>query len=496
MDDSAITTVAKLMHATTAAPTERRAPRVSLSNPSSTTGEELLYGNDLGPGAQTGGYVIEELHSRGGFASVYRVRHATLGRRVALKVMHRYLAASPSMLRRFQQEARAVNLIRHPNIVDIYECGELTDGRPFLVMEWLDGRNLEQEIQARGPLSPAETLAIAEELGSALSAVHRRGIIHRDVKALNVMLVPAGDWSMVKLIDFGIAKLLDDDGVEASATGVQVGTPWNMAPEQIRCADVDARTDIYAFGGLIFQMLTARLPFFADAPHETELLQLEGERPRVSDFAPVPDGVDDVVRRCLEPEPARRYATVDEMLRELRCALSRSCRHAGLNRCNGIGLAVETRLDDSRTAIPDEVLSHLGRVLDESRRALCAAQLTPAIDAAGVVFGVGVLSEDESLGHAARVRVLDEALALRDRLREIAGARSPVRWAITVHCGSLVVRAGAEPAEAVAGDLLALADWANPEFDGEVVASERALEDLDGLVARPAKERGFACVGR
>src|SRR5262245_37814049 len=228
----------------------------------------MLIDDDLPPGASAGDYVIESRVASGGCGTVYVATHALLGRRAAVKVLHGRLAASPQMVERFVREARAANIIRHPGIVDIFEFGALSDGRPYFVMELLEGTDLDTLLRMRGRLAFDEVLEILEPVVEALEAAHAAGIVHRDLKASNIMLLNSGGPRAVKLLDFGVAKLLvPEPGAEAlTSMGQRLGTPVAMAPEQIRCGPVDARTDVYALGVLIFQMLTGRYPFAGADP--------------------------------------------------------------------------------------------------------------------------------------------------------------------------------------------------------------------------------------
>ena len=285
--------------------------------------EEPLYGEDLGVGARVGHYLIEELRGRGGFATIYRARHQTIGRMAAIKVLHRRLITSTTIVEQFIQEARAANMVAHPNIIDIYELDELPDGRPYLVMEWLAGSDLDQELRARGRFCTYEALGVLEELAAALSAVHRAGIVHRDLKASNVLLAPNGASFAIKLVDFGIAKLLAADdrrGSDLSSSDARVGSPTNMAPEQLLDESVDPRTDIYALGILTYQLVTGRLPFTASTIVELEDMHLHAQAPRASDTAPVSPAIDAVIHRCMEKLPDARYQTVDEVMAALRRA--------------------------------------------------------------------------------------------------------------------------------------------------------------------------------
>jgi eukaryotic-like serine/threonine-protein kinase len=285
------------------------------------TAEEPLYGEDLGIGARLGRYIIEERCGRGGFATIYRARHKTIGRVAAIKVLHRRLVASKAIVERFIQEACVANLIAHPNIVDIYELDELPDGRPYLIMEWIDGRDLDQELRARGRLSPHEALPLLADIAGALRAVHAAGVVHRDLKASNVLCIPGGASLAIKLVDFGIAKLVDDGEGADSDVGspdARLGSPANMAPEQLLDQPVDVRTDIYAFGVLTYQLVTGRLPFNARTICELEEMHLRMPAPRASDIAPISPAIDAVIQRCMEKRPDARFQTVDELVAALR----------------------------------------------------------------------------------------------------------------------------------------------------------------------------------
>src|SRR5262249_13246467 len=163
------------------------------------------------------------------------------------------------------REARAVNLVRHPNIVDIYDFGELPDRRPYFVMELLEGLSVSALLEERGVIPASETLSIVEPVCAALQAAHDVGVIHRDLKASNIFVVRRGSESVIKLLDFGIAKLVQPGagGRGLTSAGTRLGTPYAMAPEQIRFGPVDARTDVYALGVLLHHLLTGRHPFEA-----------------------------------------------------------------------------------------------------------------------------------------------------------------------------------------------------------------------------------------
>src|SRR6186713_2420115 len=178
----------------------------------------------LKPGTLAGAYVLKKELASGGGGTVYEAHHRILGRRAAVKVLRRQLASSPQMVARFVQEARAVNMIKHPSIVDIFEFDDLPDGRPFYVMELLEGIDLRSVLNERGRFPPGEVLEILEPVCSALQAAHDLGIVHRDLKASNIFIAKIGGQRVIKLLDFGIAKLLHPDAGQGEGGLTVVGT--------------------------------------------------------------------------------------------------------------------------------------------------------------------------------------------------------------------------------------------------------------------------------
>jgi serine/threonine-protein kinase len=401
----------------------------------------VLYGDALAPGAIVGAYRVEALAARGGFAAVYRARHLTLARTVAIKVLHRELATTTDMLRRFVGEAHAVNRIAHPNIVDIRDVGTLRDGRPYLVMEWIEGRALEAELAARGPLTALETLAVMEDLLPALAAAHDAGVIHRDLTAGNVLVVPRGHWFTVKLVDFGIAKLVagDEPGGASTSSEVRLGTPSHMAPEQIRGDGVDERTDIYGAGVLLFQLLTGRVPFVAGSSLELADLHLEAIAPRVSSCVPIPAAVDDVVARCLAKAPAERWPDARALLSALRAAIVGEPAPTAPDLADAAAIHVESHVAD-----PDRASEAAFSAIDDQLAASLAA-----FEAAGLIIADRGATEVLAVGFAP-ARALEVARGLARSLPR----RDGVDVAITVHVDRVAVR-GRE----LAGALLAAGTW-------------------------------------
>jgi len=270
---------------------------------------ERPYGGDeLQPGTQVGGYVIEIKLGEGGMGTVYGARDESSGKRVAIKVLAPMFCRDPSTMWRFEQEARVVNQIHHPNIVTVYQLSELSDGRKCLVMEWLEGENLTSKIE-RHPISARETAEIVDAMCDAIQAVHDKGVIHRDLKSDNVFVTATG----IKLLDFGLAKLSGNDpnSLTRTKTGLVVGTPAYMAPEQARALPIDHRVDIYAVGVLTFKMLTGQLPFQGEAV-DLIMQHLRTPPPAPKQFVPgIPDELSDLVVRMMAKSAADRPTLAD-----------------------------------------------------------------------------------------------------------------------------------------------------------------------------------------
>jgi serine/threonine-protein kinase len=468
---------------------EEYAPTMSASSSlveDATLAVENLYGQDFGTGALIGDYVVEERTNRGGFAVIYRACDVR-GRPVAIKVLRRDLATTDT-LRRFEREAETLKRLRHPNIVEFLDYGQLTTGQPYMVLEWLEGRTLRAEIDQRGPLAPADTLAVFEELGSALTAAHALGVIHRDIKADNVMAIQHGDWFTVKLLDFGIAKLtLPELRADLSTTIGVVGTPMTMAPEQILGEPVDARTDVYGLGLLLYQLVTGRLPFTGRTPLELEELHLHAPPPLASTVAPVPESFDAVVARCLEKRMDARYPTVDAFLDDLRAAVAGRSGVAATVPW-AFGVHVEARIDPALEDPDDEVLDDVDRVLELARAGLAGANLGPALETGNAVLYAGILPAAHRARIEKRAALVGEVLALAGRIDSRAGGSPHVQVAISLHVAPSAVRAS-DPSR-ISGDLLRLRDWTDGHPGQGVVASEAAIEDLGPAVrGRPLPGR-------
>ncbi len=261
----------------------------------------------LNEGDQVAGYVIEARIGVGGFGEVYRARHPVIGSEVAVKILHARYSADPEAVARFVAEARAVNQISHPNIVEIFDFDRLADGRQFCVMELIRGKTLREMLREHGSLELAHALPILRGIAEAVDAAHAAGIAHRDLKPDNVFVTVDG---RIKLIDFGLAKLMREQDNPVTQTGSVFGTPIYMSPEQCRGKALDTRTDLYSFGALAYHVLAGQPPFAGDAL-ELALHHLNDlpERPSLH-CSELGERVDRVVLALLAKDPADRPPTL------------------------------------------------------------------------------------------------------------------------------------------------------------------------------------------
>lgn len=255
------------------------------------------------------GFRLDRLIGEGGFGQVWHAVRDPGDEIVALKILHLELVRSIDALTRFQRELEAIERLHHPNVVRALDHGSLDDGRPYLVLEYVHGPSLREVIHDRGAIPPAEMLTILEPLCDALGVAHAAGLVHRDVKASNVILARQDGAVRPVLLDFGLVKLLDQEGPGLTSSRSMLGTPAAMSPEQMRGQPVDARTDVYALGLLAFHILTGQ-PAFGGAPGVVQsYMQIHGTRPRPSSKVDIDPAIDEPIARALAPEPAARFPT-------------------------------------------------------------------------------------------------------------------------------------------------------------------------------------------
>jgi eukaryotic-like serine/threonine-protein kinase len=272
----------------------------------------------LAAGTKLDGYEILGLLGAGGMGEVYRARDPTLKREVAIKVLPTFITQDADRLRRFEQEAQTAAALNHPNILAVHRFG-VFEGIPYLVSELLEGSTLRQVLQ-RGPLPIRKSIDYAFQIAHGLAAAHEQGIVHRDLKPENLSVTKDG---RIKILDFGLAKLMqpqpDPDGNPPTMSlntdaGMVMGTPGYMSPEQVRGIAVDHRTDIFAFGSILYEMLTGTRAFHRSTSAETMTATLNDEPPAISQLVQsIPPGLQRVMHRCLEKNPEQRFHSASDL---------------------------------------------------------------------------------------------------------------------------------------------------------------------------------------
>jgi eukaryotic-like serine/threonine-protein kinase len=259
-----------------------------------------------------GRYDVESVLGHGGMAEVYLGRDRVLGRPIALKILSPQYARDSTFVARFRREAQAAAALNHPNVVSVFDTGS-EDGTHYIVMEYVQGKTLAQAIQEDAPILPERAVEIGDAVARALGFAHAAGIVHRDVKPGNIMLTPSGD---VKVMDFGIARATSSESLTQTAT--VLGTATYLSPEQARGEAVDARSDIYSLGVVLYEMLTARPPFDGDSPVSVAYKHVrEDPVPPSKTNGDVTPQLDAVVMKCLAKNRDNRYQSAAELLRDL-----------------------------------------------------------------------------------------------------------------------------------------------------------------------------------
>jgi eukaryotic-like serine/threonine-protein kinase len=325
----------------------------------------------------SGRYRLDAKLGSGGMSTVYLARDETLERWVAVKVLHREISEQPDQLERFSHEARAVAQLSHPNVVAVIDAGQ-DQGRPYIVFEYVEGETLKDRIERLGTLPLDEAAAYAIEIGRGLAAAHARRLVHRDVKPQNVLIDPEG---RAKVTDFGIARSLESDGL--TKTGRVLGTTDYVSPEQAMGHDVDARSDIYSIGVLLFEMITGELPFTADTLVGVAMKHVNEGMPDPQRLRPqTSSALAAVIERATEKDPGRRYPDMQAMLDDLEHALEVEVARAGT-------------AHGEATAVLDSV-PHPERRLRSTRRSLAGILLVLAATAVAlaVVIALGGSTEE------------------------------------------------------------------------------------------------------
>ena len=260
-------------------------------------------------GTEVAGYRIEQRIGRGGMGVVYRAEHLTLGRQAALKIIVPDLAESEGFRSRFLQEARIAATLVHPNVVTVYDAGDM-NGLLYIAMQYVEGSDLAKVLRTDGRLKPFRALDVLRQVGAALDAAHVAGLVHRDVKPGNVLIQGRHAY----LTDFGLTKRLSS-GDNLTRPGEVVGTVHYLAPEQIEGKPVDGRTDVYALGCLLYQCLSGELPYPRDSDVAVIYAHIQDDPPKLSERRPdLPAGLDQVIAKAMEKSPDRRFATCHDLI--------------------------------------------------------------------------------------------------------------------------------------------------------------------------------------
>jgi eukaryotic-like serine/threonine-protein kinase len=426
----------------------------------------------------------------GAMGEVYEAEHLHLQRRVAVKLLQRKISSDPEVRARFQREARSTTGLGHPNVVDTIDFGFAADGQPFLVMEWLDGENLDARI-SRGLLDVTTALDIAQQACAGLAAAHARGIVHRDLKPANLFLTrDHRNALLVKVLDFGIAKLRLHE-TKLTATGVLIGTPSYMAPEQAEGSAVDARTDVYALGVILYEMLIGAVPFDGDTP--LSVLHQHTSRPPPSLLARAPERaiseqLDAIVMRCLAKRPDDRFATMHELAAAIAAAGGATARSA-----SGVASTTSTASSAAKPLptipptfhAPDAIRPNaaMGDVAATTRRTWVVPALLGTIAIAGAAAAYVLLGHSGNTAQrdagpvapagSAATAVSDAAVASppADAALETPPAMPGVTYALRGHgfTGTIVAR----PSVPIAGEPVELAIELTP-FESELRDAAKA----------------------
>jgi hypothetical protein len=276
---------------------------------------EDLIGSLIADRYQVVGYI-----GGGGMSLVYLVRHTLLDKVMALKIMQPHHKGDAEMVKRFELEARAISAVCHPNVVSVHDYGLTAEGTTYLAMDYVHGNTLGDVIRQKQSLTPAEALPIFRQASSALHHIHGKGIIHRDVKPSNIMLVTHGSSFLVKIVDFGIAKLLDEtvsvERLRITKSGELLGSPMYMSPEHCLGRRLDARSDVYSLGCVMYESFTGKPPFVGATAYEIFQRQMSEKPVGLSNFIKDKSlcaAMEPIVMRCLEKDPARRIQSMDEL---------------------------------------------------------------------------------------------------------------------------------------------------------------------------------------
>lgn len=378
---------------------------------------------DIAIGATIGGYQILEEIGEGGMATVYRAHQLSMNRDVAVKVLPQHISRQPHSLDRFQQEAKIVARLEHRAIVPVHDYGEY-EGTPYLVMRYMDGGSVD-DLLASGPVDAKRTLDILRQIAPALDYAHQNDVLHRDLKPSNILLDANGD---AYITDFGIARLLGEGSTSLTTTGV-VGTPSYMSPEQAQGHELDGRSDVYALGVVLFEMLTGARPFEGETPYSVAVKHVtETPPPACTINSQLPRAVEPVLFKVLEKQRDRRYQTAGEFAEALRLALQRPAA----------AVASPASVVDTDPSLEQALRDGADRRAVEPAQAVLPNPVPPASSQRNDFPPVRPYAAPASSSHFPSLR---QPRARRVRTRLVAGQPPWVVWTLTVLIVSSLVLA-------------------------------------------------------
>ena len=310
---------------------------------------EVEVGAEVKPAREVGRYQVLEKLGEGAMATVYKAFDPSINRELVIKFLHANLCATEEYRQRFLREAKAAGMLSHPNIVTIFDVGEI-ESRPYIAMELLNGGPLDEMIPAGAELPLRDVLTLGIQIANALDYAHSRGIFHRDVKPANIIRL--ADGKTVKLVDFGIAHVAAGDSMDATTAGTIMGTPHYMSPEQARGGTVDARSDLWAVGVMLYQLLTGKRPFNADSI-ATLLLRITQEAPKpIGELrADIPASLRRVIARTLNKQPEKRYQSGRELSEALTRVLIEIDPTRGVGQAKRRGMPLKVKLAMAMAAV-------------------------------------------------------------------------------------------------------------------------------------------------
>lgn len=426
------------------------------------------------------GYAIQEQIAEGGFGVVWRAADQRTGATVAIKVLHAELIGSHDIILRFKREADTIAQLRHPNVVELYRYGRLIDGRPYLVMEYLSGDNLAQHVERYGPMAPEQVLEVLQPLCDALGQAHEMGIVHRDLKASNVVLSQEDGGLRVVLLDFGIAKLLEQTGEPITAVRQTIGSPPCISPEQIRGDYVDGRADVYGLGCLAFHMLTGSPPFVG-AWMTVMDQHLFADRPRPSDRLDITTAFDEVVVRAMSLEPGDRYAGPRQFLMAWEASLRDPTEGISQPEADGatrqvIGCYLDVHADVAVLGEPEDwLIDDMASVLPTATNLLEGNGFVLAYESGDSALFVMPYDPDPRSAVQARVAVVNLTALLIQSLRARPEAHPSVYVNLFLHTADAYMIDG----EVAGGTILDSTAWVVAHDGYGVFGTGEVCADID-----------------